>query len=87
MLAWMKAGRYAGGMATLLDALRREISRARKRGVTPYQLWQKTGISQATLSRLVNGKAALDIGHAETLAKALGHQIRLVPTPARRKGR
>jgi hypothetical protein len=44
-----------------------------------YAISQKSGISQAVLSRFVNGERLLGMRTLERLAEALGHKITLVP--------
>jgi predicted XRE-type DNA-binding protein len=44
-----------------------------------YTISQKSGISQAVLTRFVNGEMRLGVRALEQLAEVLGHKITLVP--------
>lgn len=50
-----------------------------------YQLSKECGISQAQLSRLVNGLQGLSMDNAERLAKVLGLELKL--TKPTKRGR
>ena len=54
-------------------------------GRSRYQLARESGISQAQLSRLVNGLQGLSMDNAERLAKALGLELKL--TKPTKRGR
>lgn len=56
----------------LSDQLRDAI---RDCGRSRYKLAQETGISQATLSRLVNGKGGVSLEYLDKLGDALGLAI------------
>ena len=52
-----------------------------------YQLWQETGIDQATLSRFMNGKGGLSVSNWDKLADCLGLDLVARPKSKRSKGR
>jgi transcriptional regulator with XRE-family HTH domain len=58
----------------LIDAMRR----AERRGLTRYKIACKTGISQATLSHIIHGKAIPRLDRAEKIAEAMGCRIALI---------
>lgn len=41
-------------------------------GVSRYELWKRTGVSQPALSRFIHGKAKLDLEAVDKLADFLG---------------
>lgn len=56
----------------------RALVRARKeQGVTQYELAQKTGIQQAAISRIENGRGNATLDVIESLAQGLGVQLRI----------
>ena len=58
------------GTAEIIEVLIREIEKAEARGISRYQLAQRTGVPQSTLSRLVNrGRESLRVETAEKLAR------------------
>lgn len=62
----------------LYDTLVRAITEAESRGETRYQIAQRTGVSQATLSRIVNRQTeSVSLDTLEKLVDALGIEIRL----------
>jgi transcriptional regulator with XRE-family HTH domain len=69
-------------MAGILEAIRREIKAS---GLSRYAISKETGIDQAQLSRLMNGKFGLRIDTLEILADFLGLEILI--RPKRKKGR
>jgi transcriptional regulator with XRE-family HTH domain len=71
-------------MAGLLDAIREAISRAEANGTTRYRIANETGVTQATLSRFVNGEGGLGVGLVERLADYFGLEIVIRPKRKRR---
>ena len=63
---------------SIADQLRRAIHRAERRGITRYRISQRSGISQAQLSRLMSRQVAPRIDTAERIAQALGYRIMLL---------
>ena len=61
---------------SLTDAVLHMMKSSRQ---SRYAISQKSGISQAVLSRFVNGERLLGMRTLERLAEALGHKITLVP--------
>lgn len=57
------------------DQLRTAIRRAERRGISRYQIAQRSGVSEAQLSRLVHGTHLPRIDTAERMAKALGCRL------------
>ena len=57
---------------TLTDQVRHIVVNC---GQTRYQIWKATGISEATLSRLVSGGRFLSPTALDTLAEYLGLRI------------
>jgi len=41
-------------------------------GLTRYELWKKTGVSQASLSRFMSGQRDLQLARAADLCRLLG---------------
>lgn len=65
-------------VGVLFDTLVRAISEAEKRGETRYQIAQRTGVSQATLSRIANRQTeSVSLDTLEKLVDALGIEIRI----------
>lgn len=62
---------------TITEQFLRAIRRAEKRGISRYRMAWLSGISQAHLSRFVNGKRTLTIETADTLARAIGYRVLL----------
>jgi transcriptional regulator with XRE-family HTH domain len=60
---------------TLGDQVRKAIEDS---GYSRYRIAQETGISQAVLSRFVNGKASLTLDTTEKLSKLIKLEIRVV---------
>lgn len=70
-------------MGEIIEKLIQEIERAEAKGVSRYQLSQRTGIPQSTLSRLMNReRESLKVETVEKLCEELG--MRLVITRAPR---
>ncbi len=59
----------------IIDTLRR---RAKAQGVTNYRLAARSGVSQATISRVFAGKSAPDVGTVVKLAASLGLRVEVV---------
>jgi len=74
VLATDQVGGYDGPMSLLGDQLRRSLDWSRARGVTPYQIAQRTGLDQGQLSRFLNG-GDMTASSLEQLANALGFEI------------
>lgn len=63
---------------SLLDALKAEIRRAEKRGITRYRLAQLSGVTNATISRIMSGKLkSPGVALVQKLADALEMEITL----------
>lgn len=63
---------------SLMAQVGRALVRARKeQGVTQYELAQKTGIQQAAISRIENGRGNATLDVIESLAQGLGVQLRI----------
>lgn len=73
-------------MSMLLDAIKDGIARAEASGITRYQMSKDTGISQAALSRFVNGERGLGVDLVERLAEYLGLEI-VIRVKRTRKGK
>lgn len=69
-------------MAKLENAIRKAINAS---GQTRYRIAQETGVSQAMLSRFINGERGLSVVMLELLADYLGLEI--IIRPKRRKAR
>ena len=54
------------------DAIRSAIERS---SMTRYEIAKRSGITQATLSRFVNGRSSLSVDSIEMLAPVLGLEI------------
>jgi DNA-binding Xre family transcriptional regulator len=71
----------------VIERLMAAIRDAESRGVTRYQLSQRTGIPQSTLSRLMNGqRESLKVETVETLCRELGFELVMRRTRKERKG-
>lgn len=82
------------GTSEIIERLIRAVENAERRGVTRYQLSQRTGIPQSTLTRLMNRERdSLKIETVERLCLELGFTLRMQkrgatkPAPRRRSGR
>lgn len=65
-------------MGKLYDTLVRAIAEAEARGESRYQLSRRTGVSQATLSRIVNRQTeSVSLDTLERLVDALGIEVRI----------
>ena len=64
----------------LADSLRNEIRRAERRGITQYRIAKESGVSAGQLSRLMHGKVVPRLDTAERIARAIGCEIRLIPS-------
>ncbi len=73
-------------MPILLNAIREGIERAEASGTTRYKIAKDTGISQAALSRFVNGERGLGVELVERLADYLGLEI-VIREKRTRKGK
>ena len=61
----------------IVDQLKAEIRKAEKRGITRYRLAQLSGVTDATISRLMAGKLkTLKVSTLEQLTEAL--ELRIV---------
>lgn len=69
-------------MADVLTIIRRAVETS---GRSRYQLAKESGVSQASLCRLVNGERGMTVDMLERLAPALGLEI--IIRPKRRKAR
>lgn len=84
MLSSMQARTEGGNrldsqaVGILFDTLVTAIEAAEKRGETRYQIAKRTGVSQATLSRIANRQTeSVSLDTLEKLIDALGIEIRL----------
>ncbi|MFZ2493914.1 MAG: helix-turn-helix transcriptional regulator [Thermoanaerobaculia bacterium] len=70
-------------MGRLFDTLVAAIRQAEDRGETRYQLAQRTGVNESTLSRIVNRKVeSVSLDTLERLVEALGIRVTLdTPRP------
>lgn len=72
-------------MGTIIDKLIEAIEAAEADGLTRYQLSQRTGIPQSTLSRLMRReRGSLKVETVETLCRELGLRLELLPAKGRR---
>ena len=56
----------------------RSLARVREeRGITQYELSQKTGIQQAAISRIENGRGNATLAVVESLARGLGATLHI----------
>ena len=60
----------------IVEALRRAIRKAEKRGITRYRVAKETGLSQGQLSRFLHGEIVPKLDNAQRIAQAIG--LRLV---------
>lgn len=68
------------GTAGIIDKLIREIQAAERRGMSRYQLSQRTGIPQSTLSRLMSReRGSLKVETVEKLCRELGFELEIRP--------
>jgi predicted transcriptional regulator len=65
------------------EQLRAAIAEAADAGLTRYRIAKETGVSQAALSRFVNGKQGLDLASVDRLAEFLGLALTKVPENAK----
>ena len=66
----------------IADQLRQAIRKAERADVTRYAIAQESGVSQATLSLLVNDKNhQIKLETAERIADAIGLQLSLINKP------
>ncbi len=63
---------------TITKQLLKAIRDGKKRGMTRYQIAKVSGVSQAQLTRLMQGKQLLRMDTAERIAEALELKIILV---------
>ncbi len=70
-------------MSKIIEQIRKAIQASPK---TRYRLSKESGVSEAQLSRLVNGKCGMSAGNLERLADALELEITIRPKVGR-KGR
>jgi DNA-binding Xre family transcriptional regulator len=74
------------GTAGIIEKLIEAIEAAEARGMTRYQLSQRTGIPQSTLSRLMRRERdSLKVETLETLCRELGFTLELRPVKTRRR--
>jgi transcriptional regulator with XRE-family HTH domain len=72
-------------METIIEKLIQAIEAAESQGVTRYQLSQRTGVPQSTLSRLMRReRGSLKVETVEALCRELGFTLDLRAT---KKGR
>lgn len=72
--------------AGIIEKLIEAVEAAEARGVTRYQLSQRTGIPQSTLSRLMRReRGSLRVETLETLCRELGFRLELLPVKTRRR--
>lgn len=63
---------------SLMMQVGRSLARVREeRGITQYELSQKTGIQQAVISRIENGRGNATLAVVESLARGLGATLRI----------
>jgi DNA-binding Xre family transcriptional regulator len=77
------------GTGEIIERLIQEIERAEKTaGVSRYQLSQRTGIPQSTLSRLINReRGSLKVETVEKLCRELGFALEMKPLGKSKGGR
>ena len=73
---------YALGVATLVEAIRREVVKAEEAGLSRYALAQKAGVSHAMLSRIMAGTRRPGADVVDRLAAALDLEIVIRPKRA-----
>ncbi len=71
------------GMARILNDIRKAIRRSER---SRYWIWQRSGVSQAQLSRLMHREGGLSLDATEKLLDCLGQELTIQPKP-QRKGR
>jgi transcriptional regulator with XRE-family HTH domain len=64
---------------SLVEQLRQAIHRAEKRGVSRYQIAKLSGVSEGQLSRLMHGSVSPRLDSADSIARALGCKIVILP--------
>jgi DNA-binding Xre family transcriptional regulator len=68
------------GTGEIIERLIQEIERAEASGISRYQLSQRTGIPQSTLSRLINReRGSLKVETVEKLCRELGFALEMKP--------
>lgn len=67
---------------SLTDQLRQLIESAE---MSRYELWQRTGIDQAVLSKFVNHKGGLSMESLDKIGELLDLQITTRPKPAAKR--
>lgn len=67
---------------SLTDQLRQLIESAE---ISRYELWRKTGIDQAVLSKFVNHKGGLSMESLDKIGELLDLQITKRPKPAAKR--
>jgi DNA-binding Xre family transcriptional regulator len=73
---WARRTENEMSASQIIEHLMAAIRDAESRGVTRYQLSQRTGIPQSTLSRLMNGqRESLKVETVETLCRELGFEL------------
>jgi transcriptional regulator with XRE-family HTH domain len=60
---------------SLTDSIRRAVEES---GQSRYAIAHKTGVSQATLSRFMNGERRLSLEIAEKLIAGLGLRVKII---------
>jgi len=68
-------------MSMIIETIRKHIKTC---GKTRYQIWQESGVSEAQLCRIVQGKTCT-VETADTLLRYLG--LELMPKKRKRKAR
>jgi transcriptional regulator with XRE-family HTH domain len=71
-------------MSKVQDDLRRILVVKCKERAFATALAEKTGLSQAMLSRLINGTRRMGLYSAEKIADALGYKVAIVPKRKKR---
>ena len=72
--------------AGIINKLIEAIEAAKARGITHYQLSQRTGIPQSTLSRLMRReRGSLKVETVEKLCRELGFELEIQPAKGRRQ--
>ena len=66
------------------DQLREAILSAE---ITRYRIAQETGVSEAVLSRFVNGPSGLSLDSIDKIGERLGLKLTIRRKPKKRKGR
>ncbi len=73
---------YPPNMPSVIQTIREAIESS---GESRYSISDRSGVSQAQLSRFVRGEAGMSVDNLERLADALGLEI--IVRPKRRRGR